>query len=266
MKKFFLFFVVFFCFSFFCLSQEVKILDIKGEVLVKKETETIWQKAKINMLLTADTEIKTAKNSFCTLVFDTEGKNVMTIKDNAEAKLSQIIPANIKLNKGRIFALIKDIKVVDKFEIRTPVAIAGVRGTGESVEHNDSGTIVKCFEGIVNVLDLNMQSQDIESGFGIEVGPDGRLGEEFGLQKEDFYEWEGFVDNINEILSGAKEDETKQQEVSQQEETEGLQQEYREEQKEDYRQNIFEEERKREENRDSQENTGGEKTYPGGGY
>ncbi|MCM8830810.1 MAG: FecR family protein [Candidatus Omnitrophica bacterium] len=258
MKKFFLFFIVFFYFSFFCFSQEVKIIDLKGDVFVKKETETIWQRAKIDMVLTKNTEIKTAKNSFCTLVFDVQDKNVMTIKDNAEVKISQIIPANINLNKGRVFALIKNIKAVDKFEIRTPVAVAGVRGTGESVEHNNSGTTVKCFEGVVNVLDLNMQSQDIEGGFGIEVGPDGRLGEEFELQKEDFYEWEGFVDSIKEILGEAMKDESKLEEESRQE--------YREEQKEDYRQQSIEEERKLKESREESQEGGYTVPPKGGGY
>jgi hypothetical protein len=112
---------------------------------------------------------------------------------------------------GRVFSLIEDIAKVEKFEIKTPTAVAGVRGTGESVEFSSGCTIVKCFESKVYVKALinqgnNARVQDLASGFGVKVCEGGELEEQFVIPDEDLIQWEEFISNVDDLRDNSSAD------------------------------------------------------------
>jgi len=185
------------------LAQEARIIDVKGNVSVKKEVSAQWEKAKINMLLGKDAEVKTYKDSFCTLAFDEELKNVMRIQENSQMKLETVIPAKIFLPEGRVFSLIDNLAAVEKFEIRTPTAVAGARGTGLSVTFSNSNTVVICYEHMVYVMDLTKgitgQLKELAEKFGITLGPDGSWQGPLPLTAEQLKEWQDFLNYIQEL-------------------------------------------------------------------
>ncbi len=91
---------------------------------------------------------------------------------------------------------------MEKFEIRTPVAIAGVRGTGESVEFSSGCASVKCFESNVYVEGLNNQGnvtgeQGVAGGYGVKVCEGGAFGDQFNLSNNDLSQWEDFLGNVD---------------------------------------------------------------------
>ncbi|MCK9573404.1 MAG: FecR family protein [Candidatus Omnitrophica bacterium] len=203
MKKF-LFLFVLFCFSLFmsAFAQMAKIIEVKGDVQVKKAAKSAWEKARIDTFLDKQSEIKTGASSECSLSFDEELKNILTIKENSEVKIENLKPAGISLPQGRVFSLIDDIAKVEKFEIRTPTAIAGVRGTGESVEFSSNCANVKCFENNVYVQGLGSQGnstgqQGVSGGFGVQVCEGGTFGKQFTLSGEDLSQWEEFLGNVD---------------------------------------------------------------------
>ncbi|MEM7816752.1 MAG: FecR domain-containing protein, partial [Candidatus Aenigmatarchaeota archaeon] len=183
MKRFYIFLVfgIFLIFLNSFSQTTIRIIDIKGEVLVKISPTQPWEKARVNMPLNKETEIQTKINSECTIGFDTDLRNVLTLKENSQVKVEEILPAKVFLSKGRVFSLIKDVASLKEFKVRTPVAIAGVKGTGFSMENTDSGSVIKCFEDEVDVTGLDNQgnpTQEAEllSGFGINVDLEGNLG------------------------------------------------------------------------------------------
>ncbi|MDD5583506.1 MAG: FecR family protein [Candidatus Omnitrophica bacterium] len=190
-------------------AQEAKILYVKGKVSIKKDASAPWEKAKISTMLGKQAEVKTGAKSECTLSFDETMKNILTLKENSWVKLEDIKPANISLPQGRVFALIDDIKKVEKFEIRTPTAVAGVRGTGESVEFNGGMSIFKCFADAVYVQGLGAQGQSLNEqslleGFGINVDNAGAFGQAFSLSEGDLQEWRRFEASAEHIQRDAE--------------------------------------------------------------
>jgi hypothetical protein len=202
MKKIFLFLVLIALFtvsSAFC--QIAKIVDVQGEVRVKRKANLAWEKARLQMFLWPESEVKTEELSECTIAFDEELQNVLTIKENSHIRIEDIRPVKLFLPKGRVFSLIDDIAQLQEFQVRTPTAVAGVRGTGKSLEADDNGTTVKCFKGKTWVAGLDDKgsqkaTRDLWQGTGISVGPGGILGDIFNLTGQDYKEWDAFEDFV----------------------------------------------------------------------
>ncbi|MFH1875950.1 MAG: FecR domain-containing protein [Candidatus Omnitrophota bacterium] len=183
-----------------------KIIDVKGDVSVKKATAGAWEKATTNMFLDPQAEIKTGADSKCTLIFDDAMKNILTVKEDSQITLTQTKPVDIALAQGKVFALIDDITRVEKFEIRTPTAVCGVRGTGETVEYANGSTIAQCLLDVVNVqgLDANgilQKALELLAGQGVTIGPEGLLSAPFEISEADRRAWEGFLSYIEYLRS-----------------------------------------------------------------
>jgi len=223
MKKVLLFLFVFqfiVCASVF--AQIAKIIDVDGTVKVRKEAKGSWQKAKPDMYLDDEAEIKTGRDSQCILSLDEDLANILTIKDNSHIRMEDVKKGKVFLPKGRVFSLIEDISKLEDFQVRTPTAVAGVRGTGESVEADKFGTSVMCFEGTAYVAGIdkagNMTDRkDLVAGFGADVTRDGIVADIFKLADRDWKDWQGFKGNVrNTILERAlkkKQDKTKRKDL-----------------------------------------------------
>jgi hypothetical protein len=234
-------------------AQTAQIIDLKGSVSVKKDAAAAWQKAKMNMLLSKAAEIKTGKNSLCTLTFDTEMKNIMTIKENSLVKLESIIPGKVFLPEGRVFSLIDDLAKIEKFEVRTPTAIAGARGTGLSVQFLNSQTLAACYQHFVYVMGLDKQGntgdvQELTEKFGIIINPDGTWQGPFGLSPQALKEWRDFVAYVEGLQNEPGEEG-------------GVSGGYQEEMQDARTDTLYEHRRQEEENR-GQEGGGGEGKGP----
>lgn len=186
-------------------AQLAKVVDLKGKVEVKVDVDSSWKKANLNTYLEKDSEIKTGQGSECTIAFDEELENMLTIKENSYIKIEDLRPGKVFMPRGRVFSLIDNLAKIEKFEIRTPTAIAGVRGTGDSVESGPGGTTVKCYSGKVTVQGLSKNGKlkdvlDLLAGVGIDVGPNGDLSDLFDLTDLDWDEWNAFLSTLTDII------------------------------------------------------------------
>jgi len=185
------------------LAQGVKIIDIQGDVTVKIKTLSSWQKAKLDMSLNKNSELKTGAASFCTLAFDSEKKNIVSVKENSQIKINSIMPAEVYLPQGRVFSLVKNLKKGEKFQIRTPAAIAGARGSGWITGYQTGSASASCLDDTIFVTGLDASGnptgeQELGSGFGIDVADGGLFGQSFSVGDTDRQEW----DNFNQYFSG----------------------------------------------------------------
>lgn len=192
------------CFSTNLFAQGAKIVDLKGKVSIKEKADSKWQRAKMNVFLYKEAEVRTEEKSECSLSFDEEIENIITIKENSHVKLESILPGNIYLPEGRVFALIDNISKIQNFEIRTPTAIAGVRGTGWLSSFLNNNSSFSCFENNVNVEGLGPKGKktgekNLPAGFGLKVGPQGNIGDLFNLGPGDLKQWQGFKGNIEDL-------------------------------------------------------------------
>jgi FecR protein len=187
--------------GFTAMAQVAKVIDTHGNVQIKQNDSAEWIKAKPQMYMEATAQIKTGDDSSCVMSFDEELKNIIAIKENTQIDLEKIAPVKIFMPKGRIFSIIDDLSKVNEFIIRTPTAIAGVRGTGEYVEFNGVESIVKCFEGKIEVYDLDdngerQRKRVVKENYYTKVPVKGRIRKPSKLNINDYDEWFDFKENI----------------------------------------------------------------------
>ncbi|MFC1621318.1 FecR domain-containing protein [Candidatus Omnitrophota bacterium] len=206
MKRIGIFFILFHMvlFSAFVYAQSARIIDLAGPVLVKEGPESDWCEAKLNMLLDKDAEVQTKKDASCTLAFDEEQKNILTLKENSRIKIENIEPGKVFLPEGRVFSLIEGLAKTEKFEIRTPTAIAGVRGTGWITDYRRGRTFIDCFNDIVYAKSLNEEGtvtgqEDTPSGYRRSIRFGGFIGELIPLGGGNYQEWGDFIDHVNKV-------------------------------------------------------------------
>lgn len=205
MKKVPVFFALFlFLFPAALFAQTVKILEVKGDIQVKKEINSIWEKANIFTILGNQAEIKTGAFSQCTLTFDEELKNILTIEENSQIKIENLKPVDIFLVKGKVFSLVEDITKIERFEIKTPIAVIGVPQAGAAIEVSQDCANVKCFEYDVYVRRPGKQrdvtdERIVPGGSGIQLCSNSAFGEKFKLSNTDLSQWEEFAGNADEF-------------------------------------------------------------------
>ncbi len=253
MKKYFLILILalLLLFPVCVFAQTAKIIDFKGEVMVKKNAVSDWQDAKKNLTLDKAAQVQTKAGAECTLAFDEDLKNIVTVKENSQIRIDSLKPGIVNLAQGRVFTLIKNLKQVEKFQIKTPTAVAGARATGWETGNNNGDSSVSCFEDTVYVqgLDANgniTDEEDLDSGFGLEVGAGGRLGDTFELGDDARAEWNDFTNNVGDLGGDVVDQGDGAGER-------GALQDLRDEGRENYREEIAQEQR--EENQETREET-----------
>ena len=125
----------------------VEVLSISGAVEVCRTSETEYKKAIDDMLLQSGDKIKTSQDSYIELAFDENDSNVVRIEENTSAVLLLKEGEKIDLLEGRVFAIVSNLPSGSSFEIRTPTAISGVRGTDWVTEVKENDTTVEAIEG-----------------------------------------------------------------------------------------------------------------------
>ena len=136
------------------LLQAAEIVGIEGNVQVQTAAEKAWKKADVGTQVNAGDSIRTARSSKATLVLDESGMNKITIDELTMAVVNSATPGMIDrfdLSKGKVYANLESIRSGLTFEVSTPSSVAGVRGTGYSVESNRARDEVAVFEREVYV-------------------------------------------------------------------------------------------------------------------
>jgi len=194
-------------------AQEARIIAIEGKVVVRQNAASDWTRSAVGMALTKESQVKTADNGTCTLSFDAENKALLTIQPGAQVTLESILPGSVFLKEGRVFSLIKNLKQIKKFEVKTPTAVSGARGTGWLTEFSEGRSTVTCFDDVVHVASLDdagkiINERDISEGVGVEVrresmggmrGMRNEMREIKEISREHREQWREFVHGMEKV-------------------------------------------------------------------
>ncbi|MFC1704163.1 FecR domain-containing protein [Candidatus Omnitrophota bacterium] len=200
--------MLFFSMSATSFGQEsglfAKVLSVKGDVLVKGPSDADWVAAVEGMSLEQGATIKTGENSSCEIVLDEDADNIIGIKENSFLDLEN--KQKINLAKGRIFSLIQ-IEGDSTFEVHTPTAIGGARGTGWATESKACTTVFKQFEGGIYAVALDESGApadrtDLSAGYLISVECLTGLGEPLPLTDDDVDEWNTWKQDVSSAGAG----------------------------------------------------------------
>jgi ferric-dicitrate binding protein FerR (iron transport regulator) len=136
-------------------SCRVTIVGINAPVEVQLKGKDAWKAAQLNQCLKIGDKLRTGKNGKAALNYDDEDTQVRVnamsmITINTQDPDSDD-PSQTELHTGEAWA--KVAKQGRKFTIKTPTAIAGVRGTEFDVAVDEEGqSTVHVLDGVVSVL------------------------------------------------------------------------------------------------------------------
>ena len=142
-----------------CFAKQERlgsITSVSGTVEVKRTKDTEWTKAELNMPVHFGDQVKTLEDGSITVTFLDE--SLMTVQPNTHVALNTIISPLEKRNSvllffGRIWNKARR-KIVQMrgYEVQTPTAVLGVRGTEfEVASYEDGTTLVRVASGGVMV-------------------------------------------------------------------------------------------------------------------
>jgi len=124
--------------------RTAKILEITGTVNVKYLGERTWLPAKVGMVLNEGDFVKTSADSICILNVDGTGETAtIDVSPNSQLLLSELkkdVDAGtqktlLDLGLGEIMIRVKKLHTTESsFEVKTPTAVCGVRGTEFAVK------------------------------------------------------------------------------------------------------------------------------------
>ncbi|MFA5068914.1 MAG: FecR family protein [Candidatus Omnitrophota bacterium] len=185
----------------------MNILQVKGVVNVQRAGDTAWQTASQGTLLVENDRIRTSVNSEASIALDTSDKNVVTLSQDSEMSIADIREKHLLLHNGKIFALIEGVESASSFQVRTPTAVAGVSGSGMSVESDGNNTTIACFEDMAYVRGVNADGTlmaeivIIGNGFKRVIGRFEMPGDLIALSNLDRESWSQFRQDLRGYLN-----------------------------------------------------------------
>jgi hypothetical protein len=123
-------FLLFFCLGIAQADEEFhcEVLTLQGKVTAMNPAGEV-RTLKEGDLVASGEIVETAEVSSVDLAFDKEWKNVTRVESDSRMKVGRVFPTLLELNEGGVFAKLKSLPKDSSFEVKTPTAVASVRGT-----------------------------------------------------------------------------------------------------------------------------------------
>ncbi len=250
MKKIFLrglvscFGVVIWCLLLTALSYavevKVQITNVKGTVEVSIK-EGVWIPAKDGMEISMGDKIKTNAESSCALKW-MDGNLVKVyplsfLKVEDARKDGNVENSSLSLEKGKMYAKVKKLtSSKSTYIIKTPSAVAGVRGTEFMTSFTENKTECAVLEGSITVSAMG-QEVEVMAGMTTAVEMDMPPAEPAPIPEPELEEMKGEAQQIKEetgyVEESAEAEEEKEETVEEAEEEEKEEEAKEEEAKEE---------------------------------
>jgi hypothetical protein len=124
-----------------------------------------WAPAKVGQFLGANAAVKTSADTTVDLFLGDNGPVVRVTPDTSlgidkldleNTGIEKVIETQLDLRSGRILGSVKKMAAASKYEVKTPVGVAGIRGTEYSIDARGRVTIVTGSAVVVYVIDGNI--------------------------------------------------------------------------------------------------------------
>jgi hypothetical protein len=196
--------VLFLALSQPCFAEQQRLGHItsrSGHVEVKRAKQTVWTRAEVDMVVYFGDEIRTREHGKVTITF--VDQSLLKIHSNTHVALNTIISPLEKRNSvllffGRIWNKVRKTVVrMRSYEVQTPTAVLGARGTEfEAASYEDGTTIVRVDSGKV-MVDNEIDQATLASYQGAQLSFDTRT-----IKRESDFrpEWERAAKNARTDL------------------------------------------------------------------
>lgn len=119
-------------------TSSAKIVDLEGDVRLLKEGSADWKAAEKDQSIEVGDQIMTGNSSYVDIAYDSYLLNITHIEENTKAEFRSINPTDIYLEDGSIFSALDGLEGEGQYQIATPTAVAGVRGTHFDVAFDEN--------------------------------------------------------------------------------------------------------------------------------
>lgn len=150
------------------------LTEARGDVQVSAAPDQEWEPAEAGITLGAEARLKTGPDSDADLLFE-DGtamhvdKNASLTLESAREKSDGTREFSIRLWAGRLLSQVMKRERSVSYRVRTPVAVAAVRGTEFVTDAAEDATELAVFEGQVETTSLK---DDAAVGEAVLVAPD----------------------------------------------------------------------------------------------
>mgnify|MGYP001768605738 CR=1 FL=1 len=136
------------CFCPVALAEQAEVMSVSGSVEVLLDGTDDYAAAQEGMALEAGDKIKTSGDGAAELSFNDANTNVVRLNENTQAQVILAGDEKLEMFSGEAFASVSDLSANSSFEIRTPTAVSGARGTDWVTKVTDEGTDVEAVDSI----------------------------------------------------------------------------------------------------------------------
>ncbi|MBL7071032.1 MAG: FecR domain-containing protein [Candidatus Omnitrophica bacterium] len=130
-------------------TRVAKIIFMDGEVQVQRGGGGNWTDAEKGMVLAAGDKLKTGDDSWSEVSIGEGHQNVVRVQQQTLTEVKDLGPVRIYLLKGELRTLLEELNPDETFEIVTPTAVCGTRGTGWDTITDGVKTVVDVYEASI---------------------------------------------------------------------------------------------------------------------
>jgi hypothetical protein len=212
-------------------SYAAEVLSVQGSVQVQSSADGQWRKVEKGMQVIIGDLIRTARSSTVEIALDAEKKNTIRIEPRALVTLNSAnagIMDRLDLAKGKVYANLEDIKSGLTFEVNTPSAVAGVRGSALSVYVERDSDEIMAYKDTVFIkaydVDTKLISESmLPEGFKTLIERFSEPGAYFQISQREFGSFDGAMDDLSSKLeakteAGARAEEARKEAPKEEEE------------------------------------------------
>jgi len=135
--------------------DRARIVSVQGQVAIQRESGQLLPAP--GALLNPRDVIVTGPHSFVEIAYDDADKDIMRVGENSrvyfETNRIQKL-TTLFMDRGQIKLKLDDLEKGSTFRVRTPVAIAGVRGTAFGLKLNGNSVLITDYESRIFVKGL----------------------------------------------------------------------------------------------------------------
>jgi len=190
-------------------DDKAEIISLAGEVSVLPSGKSEWIKAGVGMVLRRGDEIKTGSGSSCDIAFDKEGDNVVSVLMDSDVAILLDKNEKIELVNASIYAKVKSLPSGSTFEVRSPTAVCGARGTGFGVKGDQDSTEATAYQKGIFARNNSGEEKNIGEGFMRKVDKAGRISDLISVKLEKMQSFGNWSRSIGKVINSYKKSHSK---------------------------------------------------------
>ena len=146
------------------IAAAAEVLFVQGSVQVQSPNDETWRNAEKGMQINIGDAVRTARHSKIEIALDSAKLNTIQLGEKTLAVLNSATADTIDrldLTRGRVYSNLEGIKSGLSFEVTTPSAVAGVRGSSYMVYSERDQDEVAAFKDTVFIKAFDADKHEL---------------------------------------------------------------------------------------------------------